>query len=95
MNVKRDRDTELIPCGSSNPLHYNQESQQRKKLAIQCKCCPWLPARYVLAIMGFFGFCNMYALRVNLSIAIVAMVNDSTSADVEQRRVRSYAYISI
>lgn len=32
------------------------------------------PKRYVVGIMAFFGFCNIYALRANLSIAIVAMV---------------------
>lgn len=27
--------------------------------------------------MGFLGFANVYAMRVNLSVAIVAMVNSS------------------
>ena len=40
---------------------------------------PCIPARYVLAIMGFLGFVNVYALRVNLSMAIVPMVNNSAS----------------
>ena len=40
---------------------------------------PCIPARYVLAIMSFFGFVNVYALRVNLSMAIVPMVNNSAS----------------
>lgn len=47
-------------------------------------------ARYVMAFMGFLGFANVYAMRVNLSVAIVAMVNntaipkvnDSNSNDV-------------
>lgn len=29
--------------------------------------------------MGFLGFANVYAMRVNLSVAIVAMVNSSTT----------------
>ena len=33
-------------------------------------------ARHVLAIMGFLGFVNVYAMRVNLSVAMVAMVSD-------------------
>jgi hypothetical protein len=35
----------------------------------------FMKARYVMAFMGFLGFANVYAMRVNLSVAIVAMVN--------------------
>ncbi|KAF5270613.1 hypothetical protein FQA39_LY01351 [Lamprigera yunnana] len=34
-----------------------------------------LKARHILGILGFFGFANVYAMRVNLSVAIVAMIN--------------------
>lgn len=33
----------------------------------------WQKRRYLVVLMSFFGFFNVYALRVNLSIAIVAM----------------------
>ena len=33
--------------------------------------------RYVLCLLAFLGFFNLYALRVNLSVAMVAMVNHS------------------
>lgn len=33
----------------------------------------WKQRRYVVALLAFFGFFNIYSLRVNLSIAIVAM----------------------
>ena len=36
--------------------------------------CANIPARYVIAIWAFFGFFCLFAMRVNLSIAIVAMV---------------------
>ena len=36
------------------------------------------PKRYILAIMTFLGFMNMYALRVNLNVALGAMVNNHT-----------------
>jgi hypothetical protein len=39
--------------------------------------CAFIPARYVIAIWAFFGFFCLYALRVNLSVAIVAMVSQS------------------
>lgn len=32
-------------------------------------------ARQILGFMGFLGFANVYAMRVNLSVAVVAMVN--------------------
>ena len=37
-----------------------------------------LPKRYVLAVMIFSGFFIMYALRVNINVAIGAMVNNHT-----------------
>jgi len=39
--------------------------------------------RLVLALMGFFGFINCYTLRVNLSVAIVAMVNTTYLRELE------------
>uniref|UniRef100_A0AAY4CGB0 Sialin n=1 Tax=Denticeps clupeoides TaxID=299321 RepID=A0AAY4CGB0_9TELE len=36
-------------------------------------------ARYSLALLMFFGFAVEYGLRVNLSVAMVAMVNDTES----------------
>lgn len=33
--------------------------------------------RHVLLILGLLGFTNVYALRVNLSVALVAMVNST------------------
>ncbi|CAG5123820.1 unnamed protein product [Candidula unifasciata] len=35
----------------------------------------WLSSRLGLAVIGFLGFINVYAVRVNLSVAIVCMVN--------------------
>lgn len=34
----------------------------------------WLPKRYLMAFLGFFGVWNVYGMRVNLSVAIVRMV---------------------
>ncbi|EEB16556.1 sialin, putative [Pediculus humanus corporis] len=38
----------------------------------------YYPRRYVVALMAFLGFCNVYAMRVNLSVAIVAMTTNKT-----------------
>ncbi|XP_008047910.2 sialin-like, partial [Carlito syrichta] len=40
-------------------------------------CCS---ARYTLAALAFFGFFVLYALRVNLSVALVDMVDSNTTA---------------
>ncbi len=37
-----------------------------------------VPKRYILAILMFCGFMNMYAIRVNLNVAIGAMVKNHT-----------------
>ena len=34
-----------------------------------------------MVFLSFLGFVNVYALRVNLSVAMVAMVNSSYEAD--------------
>ncbi|XP_066953814.1 putative inorganic phosphate cotransporter [Macrobrachium rosenbergii] len=43
----------------------------------------WMPARIALAIISWFGFVNLYMVRVNLSIAIVAMVKRNATAGRE------------
>ncbi|CAB3387735.1 Hypothetical predicted protein [Cloeon dipterum] len=40
-------------------------------------CCS-MPRRYLVAFLAFLGFWNVYALRVNLSVAIVAMTSNYT-----------------
>lgn len=43
-------------------------------IAASPKCCS---VRCNLAVMMFFGFAVVYGLRVNLSVAMVAMVNET------------------
>lgn len=35
----------------------------------------WTSYRFLLAILGFLGFVNVYTIRVNMSVAVVCMVN--------------------
>ena len=42
-------------------------------------CLPCIPARYALALVSCLGFINVYALRVNLSVAIVQMDNSTAT----------------
>ncbi|XP_044011343.1 sialin-like [Aphidius gifuensis] len=41
----------------------------------------WKKRRYVVGMLAFFGFFTSYILRVNLSVAIVAMTSTSNEAD--------------
>ncbi|XP_068237202.1 sialin-like [Palaemon carinicauda] len=43
----------------------------------------FLPARTALGMIAWFGFINIYMVRVNLSVAIVAMVKRNTSGGGE------------
>lgn len=42
---------------------------------IVCQFLALLPARYILALLGSIGMGIAYGLKVNLSVAVVAMVN--------------------
>jgi MFS transporter, ACS family, solute carrier family 17 (sodium-dependent inorganic phosphate cotransporter), other len=39
-----------------------------------------MPARYLFALLGSVGFAIIYGLKVNLSVCIVAMVNNTALA---------------
>ena len=40
-----------------------------------------IPARFIIVIMCFLGISTVFALRVNISIAILAMVKESSEND--------------
>ena len=65
----------------------NQETPKKKLLSStqdhfswedQGCLCSFVPKRYMVTFLAMFGFFNAYALRVNLSVAMVAMVNNVT-----------------
>ena len=39
----------------------------------------YIPKRWTIAVLAHFGFQVVYALRVNLSVALLAMVNTTSS----------------
>ena len=43
--------------------------------ADECHAVEFPSCRVVFTALAFFGFLNIYCLRVNLSVALVAMVN--------------------
>ena len=57
---------------------FRQQGKSKEYQKRDLCCCVCLPKRYLVAILSFFGFVNVYALRVNLSVGLVAMVSNST-----------------
>ena len=51
-------------------------------------------ARHTFVILAFLGCANVYAMRVNLSVAIVAMV-DSSTGNSGKSRLKYTRYFSI
>nr|XP_002124275.3 sialin-like [Ciona intestinalis] len=49
----------------------------------------YVKARYVLALMGFLGMVNVHCMRLNLSVAIVAMVNYTSSSMGDNTTINS------
>ena len=42
-----------------------------------CCCKPFTFKRYIIAVLVLLGIANVYALRVNLSVALVAMTSNT------------------
>uniref|UniRef100_A0A7N8WXT2 Sialin n=1 Tax=Mastacembelus armatus TaxID=205130 RepID=A0A7N8WXT2_9TELE len=60
--------------------------------AVPPQCCS---ARLNLAVLMFFGFSVVYGLRVNLSVAMVAMVNTTDPALEKNSHLASYQWDSL
>ncbi|KFM80289.1 putative inorganic phosphate cotransporter, partial [Stegodyphus mimosarum] len=48
------------------------------------KC--YFPRRYIITLLSFFGMFNVYAMRVNLSVAMVAMINSTVDTSENTTR---------
>lgn len=57
----------MVEPETVGPSNYPRNSGS--KCSISC--------RYLLALLSSLGFCVVYALRVNLSVALVSMVNST------------------
>ncbi len=56
-------------------------------------CFPCIPARYMIAVVGCLGFVNVYALRVNLSVAVVQMDASTATVHNGSARVKANSYL--
>jgi hypothetical protein len=61
-------------------LAEEQEDATRRdsKLTESSRLSHGIPKRYALLFLVFLGFVNIYGLRINLNVALVAMVNNHT-----------------
>ncbi|XP_077263870.1 major facilitator superfamily transporter 10 [Temnothorax americanus] len=59
------------------PLCVNDSLEPVNTSQIPPDTTSWIKARHTLGALGFLGFALVYAMRVNLSVAIVSMVNQT------------------
>ena len=75
--------------------HDKEVMQSDMKVTQSERTCPcgFLPKRYMVAMLSFLGFANLYAMRANLSVAITVMVaNQTVVQDGEEIQVMSLTY---
>ena len=64
-----------------NTIHRLEEKEDtisKKQSPFKSALSRGVPKRYVLLFLVFLGFVNIYGLRINLNVALVAMVNNRT-----------------
>ena len=83
----QDRTTYDDQLFNSADTTANGDSNRRKRLLF--------PKRYKISILALLGFCNVYALRVNLSVALVAMVAKNRVTDADGKVVEVLAVIKV
>ena len=75
MSQQTDDDTEKVSSISDDQYSTFPTGKESKP---NTSALVSFPKRYVLLLMIFIGFVNIYAMRVNLNVALVAMVNNQT-----------------
>ena len=56
----------------------DKDEEEHSDHRCPCNASHVLPKRYMVAMLCFLGFANIYAMRVNMSIAIAVMVANHT-----------------
>ena len=69
-----------LPKSEDTEKAREESTRRNSKLAESSKfsLSGGIPKRYVLLFLVFLGFVNIYGLRINLNVALVAMVNNRT-----------------
>ncbi|KAL3981934.1 Major Facilitator Superfamily protein [Acanthocheilonema viteae] len=66
--------------GTANPADIDSTSESESKCYLQ--------RRHLVVVLAFLGFANIYAMRANLSVAIVQMTSDTVVITVDGQQVR-------
>lgn len=80
-------------------LKNSRLTESHRKVKTSKSPSPWstgcfIPVRYMVGVFLMFGYANVYALRVNLSVAIVVMVeNHTVFKDNREIQVLCYCYV--
>lgn len=66
--------TNLISSNDQRNVDYGTATVKTHDKDQDQKCVlPYFPQRYYVTLMAFFGFGNLYALRIGVSVAVVGM----------------------
>lgn len=89
--MEGDKSKEKIPLQDittyDNQLFSPSETDDSvENSSCRCNCSPF-SKRYFISVLALLGFCNVYAMRVNLSVALVAMVTKSSTLNKEGKMV--------
>ncbi|CAL1540359.1 unnamed protein product [Lymnaea stagnalis] len=76
------------PDGSQSASKENGETLDREKAPLLCS------SRLALSIISCLGFINVYALRVNMSVAMVCMINQTALAELRDIQGRDVFNVS-
>ncbi|CAG9533493.1 unnamed protein product [Cercopithifilaria johnstoni] len=69
--------------GTASPADIESTSE----LEVHSSKC-YLQQRYLVVLLAFLGFANMYAMRANLSVAIIQMTSDTVVTTVDGQQVK-------
>ncbi|GFT80241.1 hypothetical protein NPIL_220121 [Nephila pilipes] len=76
MDISSSKALETTSPKKSQNLQENKKGKKRW----------YIPKRYIITVLGSLGLFNVYAMRVNLSVAIVAMVNSTSNLNLTEFR---------
>ncbi|XP_076801686.1 sialin-like [Clavelina lepadiformis] len=78
------KNEKIYSSNGSRPVLKRQTSTTSSRMR---KMESWIECRFVLTGLFFFGLMNLYMMRANLSVAMVAMVNSKQTATTKNQTI--------